>query len=641
MIVDAVEGLGEALVSGHVSPEHIVVDRGRRRVTRDSGAEQIVLRDAEVQSLLDDAWVAEAAFGCPLDLEWAIDHDGKVHWLQARPITTLPRDLNELDVIIDESHVHTWCNIGEMMPGAVTPLTYSVVGRGIDFGMQRMYAKCGLTFASPAQPRFVAMRFNHFFLDLTELSALCSSVAGSTKEQLCLALCGRDVAEVKEPTRLGSAQRARNGFRYARELMRGRAHHRRLERLVQSFDLLAPDASASERYRRIDDALPKVWEAFELHLLSSATSGAIAPIMVRVLAGQNAPTAEHHAQVAQWLSGARNVESADIAEGAERIIDALDPSALQTFGSVETERAHQWLSEQAPANAASEYAAYLKRHGHRAVRELELRQPEWRADPTPLIKSLQSGARGRLQALRRADTETAQNPSSPMLRALLRLAHDAVRRREATKSLLVATVVRFKEAYRALGSSMVAEGLLGDADLVFFLSHDELGQCIDDCVDVDDVARARRDALEYQMPLRFEQVCVGPPNPIDSTAVSTSDGVLYGKPVSRGTVTGIARVVHTLEEASAIEPGEILIAPITDVGWTPYFNLIAGLACDVGSAVSHGAVVAREYGLPAVVDLRTATGRFQTGDRVVLDGDRGTLCLADPVEELTKLAPNH
>ena len=87
-------------------------------------------------------------------------------------------------------------------------------------------------------------------------------------------------------------------------------------------------------------------------------------------------------------------------------------------------------------------------------------------------------------------------------------------------------------------------------------------------------------------------------------------------------------VVETLEDATALEAGEILIAPITDVGWTPYFNLIAGLATDVGSAVSHGAVVAREYGLPAVVNLRAATRRFQTGDLVVLDGDAGTLKLA-------------
>jgi pyruvate,water dikinase len=99
--------------------------------------------------------------------------------------------------------------------------------------------------------------------------------------------------------------------------------------------------------------------------------------------------------------------------------------------------------------------------------------------------------------------------------------------------------------------------------------------------------------------------------------------------VSRGIIEGYARVALTIEEAAALQPGEILIAPITDVGWTPYFNVIGGLATDVGSAVSHGAVIAREYGLPAIVNLRQATKQFKTGDKVRLDADKGLLTRLD------------
>jgi pyruvate,water dikinase len=106
-------------------------------------------------------------------------------------------------------------------------------------------------------------------------------------------------------------------------------------------------------------------------------------------------------------------------------------------------------------------------------------------------------------------------------------------------------------------------------------------------------------------------------------------GELVGRPVSRGVVEGLARVAMTVEEAADLQPGEILIAPITDVGWTPYFSLIAGLATDVGSALSHGAVIAREYGLPAIVNLRAATKVFKTGDRVRLDADKGVLVRID------------
>ena len=192
----------------------------------------------------------------------------------------------------------------------------------------------------------------------------------------------------------------------------------------------------------------------------------------------------------------------------------------------------------------------------------------------------------------------------------------------------MAVTTAFKHAYRALGAQMAEEGLLPDEDAVFFLTHQELGDLVGGRRELARLAVSRRRVVDYQMPLHFAQVFRKRPEPVRLEPIEGQSGALVGKPVSRGTVTGRARVVETLEEASGLEAGEILIAPITDVGWTPYFSLIAGLATDVGSAVSHGAVVAREYGLPAVVNLRVATSRFQTGDLVTLDGDRGTLAPA-------------
>jgi pyruvate,water dikinase len=175
---------------------------------------------------------------------------------------------------------------------------------------------------------------------------------------------------------------------------------------------------------------------------------------------------------------------------------------------------------------------------------------------------------------------------------------------------------------------MAEEGRLADEDAVFFLTHQELGELLRGRRELAQIAVSRRQVIDYQMPLHFPEVFSNRPEPLRLQPIEGKDGALAGKPVSRGAVTGRARVVETLEEAAQLQAGEILIAPITDVGWTPYFSLIAGLATDVGSAVSHGAVVAREYGLPAVVNLRVATSRFQTGDLVTLDGDRGTLTLA-------------
>jgi len=160
--------------------------------------------------------------------------------------------------------------------------------------------------------------------------------------------------------------------------------------------------------------------------------------------------------------------------------------------------------------------------------------------------------------------------------------------------------------------------------------HEELGRLARSAeAGLAATALARREAFAQQETFEFPDVLQGEPSRLrlDLEALDSED-MVRGAPVSRGRVVGVARIVRSLEEAEGLEHGEILIAPITDVGWTPYFSLISGLVTDIGSAVSHGAVVAREYGLPAVVNTRVGTRVFRTGDRVVLDGELGIVRLA-------------
>ncbi|MCP4036487.1 MAG: hypothetical protein GY733_06090 [bacterium] len=405
-----------------------------------------------------------------------------------------------------------------------------------------------------------------------------------------------------------------------------------------AFEPAGPDALSM--WRAINERFDAIFDAMDWHLVSSATSGLMTPILLGILAKGKPPSEEHHVEVAALLAGAQGVESADIAAGAERILEALTAQAdtLKRFVDADDQAALAWLSGDASGAAGRQFRAYLERHGHRAIKELELRQPEWREDPRPLVASLEVGARSRLEAT--GDRPEAPRPQendsaarhSLVMRWLVRLAHQTVRSREETKSGLVAVTACFKQGYRELARRMVGEGLLADEDAVFFLMHEELGALVKgENPELAARATLRRSVIDRQAALQFEDVFLGEPVPIvPELPDGASDHYVTGTAVSRGRIVGVARVVRTPAEAEALVGGEILVAPITDVGWTPYFSLISGLVTDIGSAVSHGAVVAREFGLPAVVNTRFATQIFETGDRIVLDADHGHVRLAGP-----------
>jgi pyruvate,water dikinase len=341
----------------------------------------------------------------------------------------------------------------------------------------------------------------------------------------------------------------------------------------------------------------------------------------------NDSTVAEQAEAVRLLAGASGVESALMLEQLDDLLDhiALHPDAQQQFQRATIEDASQWLDT--IPGLAQKFQEFLNRHGHRGYRELCMRDPSWRDEVTPLIQSMQAAVHARLLTGGRKELHSEEIDWSALSRGqrwILPKAHNAIRRRELTKSQLVELAQYFKQSFRYLGEKMAEEGLLPDADLVFFFTTDELstfwGVPSETAVAH---ALTRRSALDFQQQFEFPEISVGLPQPLEPQSVEITDGVLQGRPASRGVVEGLVRVAHTLQEAAELQPGEILVTPITDIGWTPYFSLIGGLVTDLGSSVSHGAVIAREYGLPCVVNTRQATRALQTGNRVRLDGDTG------------------
>ncbi|HEY3447644.1 MAG TPA: PEP/pyruvate-binding domain-containing protein [Myxococcales bacterium] len=633
LVIDAVKGCGEALVSGKASPDHYQLTPAGEVVRRDLSGVEPLLSEAELRELASGALKARDHFGTPLDMEWALGPEGRVHWLQARPITALPADPHEFDSPAVPGDLYTSSNIGECMPGAITPLSWSTVWLANDHGVQFMFWSSGVQKQPPGGYRTTRQYLGHIFFDLTEMAQTSRSVLGASDLDLGLAICGRVVPELHSGEKKPIWVRMLNTFRYVRTLFSGSRHAQRLEQLVAQLAIPERE-TAAEQLAEIDAKLPRMLEACDRHIAACSLSGAMGPALMQTLAKGKVPTEEHHAQAAELLAAVsgHDVESAGVVSGIDRLVGLLEPvpGARARFVEASAAAALQWLRTEAGEAAARELEELLARHGHHCLREFELREKEWATDPLPLIASLQVALRARLANPAGAGARRPRaNVPAPKgsLGWLARMAQKGVRQRERTKSLLVKVVVAFKRAYRRLGDLLVKEGRLPDADLVFFLTPAELDLLSrGEAGNLAELAAARRRAQAYQSTLCFPDVFTGSPEPLGAgLEAAKGDGVLHGKPVSRGKVTGLARVANSLAEAADLRPGEILISPVTDIGWTPYFSLIAGLATDVGSSISHGAVVAREYGLPAVVDLRVATRTFQTGDRVELDGDHGTL----------------
>jgi pyruvate,water dikinase len=298
-------------------------------------------------------------------------------------------------------------------------------------------------------------------------------------------------------------------------------------------------------------------------------------------------------------------------------------------------------------------AAFLAEYGMRAVVEIDLGTPRWVEDPTHILGVLTNYlrlsdqrltpdaqfARGAAAAEAAINELTQAQRRGPIRAACVRLglrrARQLISYRESPKFLLVTALARARQHIGEVGRALTASGVLSSADEVFFLNFGEAEQALAGSgEDFRAVVAARRDDYERELRRRvLPQILLS--NGTEPTPAGTPrdppDGAIAGTPASSGTVTGVARTV--LEPNGAhLEPGEILVAPSTDPGWTPLFLTAAGLVMEMGGANAHGAMVAREYGIPAVVGVPDATHKITTGERIAVDGSAGTVVIEKPAD---------
>ncbi len=642
VLVEACEGQGEQLVSGHAQAEQVHYDRRTQQLDGE-GAPSLLTKD-QVHQLVRGALAAEAFFGCPLDLEWAIDPRGALHWLQARPITTtdLP-SIDELDYVPTVPDPYfTRANVGEMMPGAATPLTISVFATAVDRAMHHLYRASGALERASRGDRFICTFSNHLFFNLSLVYQIVGRVAGTSPEALEISLLGRQADERPEMKRRSWLLRGLNLGRYGYYLLTHRRAMRRLERMAR--EPFSPDATTERTlYEAIDGYVAFYHQAMNLHMQVSAFSGALNGALKTMVEKGGLDKKQQQEAIGLLLRDIPGIKSAQIIDALEEIASEVH-RARQRHAVTEPELL-SWLQDAGRSGRAGAlFSTFLANHGHRCVREVELREMPWQEDPAELTRSLwlmsearparteasssPAGAAPTDAVLERLMTE---HPTLPRraLRQVTQLARGGVRKRETTKSLIIRISDRLRSAYRTLAQRLVERGLLSDTDLIFFFTHEEIAALVDAETDspLPRRARHRRRLYPQQMSLRFPDFCRGIPRPSAAPRRSEQGAVYQGMPISPGRVRGRARVILSKEDAQGLAPGEIMVARFTDVGWTPYYGIAAGLVTEIGSSLSHGAVVAREYGLPLVSNIENVTLLLKTGDLLEMDGASGVLRL--------------
>ncbi|MFN8679456.1 MAG: rifamycin-inactivating phosphotransferase [Thermomicrobiales bacterium] len=657
--VEASFGLGEALVSGLVNADVYTVRDGeviaraiaakQRAIVAVPGGgtqEQAIASEQQTQPALTDAQAVEivalgrrieAHFGRPQDIEWCLA-GGAFQIVQSRPITTLFPVPAASD---QENHVYISVGHQQMMTDPFRPL--------------------GLSFWQMMSPRPMAEAGGRLFVDVTKELASPASRAN------IMAVLG------KSDPLIGDALQTiidREGFLPVvpddgpawtlpgtsetpiatdPELVPLLIQHS--EDAIAALQREIEPLSGSALLDFIQKDLQEMWRMqFEPRSMQVVLAGMAAAWWLN----------EH---VQEWL-GEKNVAdtltqsvphnvTSEMGLALLEVADAIRPypEVVAFLQQVERDDFLDALPRlRGGGEARAAILAWLERYGMRCAGEIDITRPRWSERPTALVPLILSNIRnfapGEAQRRFAQGLQEALRKEAEVLERL-RALPDGEQKAEETKQQIarvrtfagyreypkygmVNRYFIFKQALLREADRLVQAGAIAEREDIFFLRFDELQEAVrTHQADSDLIRQRKEDFTSYQ--------ALTPPRVMTSngeviTGVYRRDdlapGALVGLPVSAGTIEGRARVILDMAQA-ALEPGDILVTAYTDPSWTPLFVTISGLVTEVGGLMTHGAVIAREYGLPAVVGVVDATRLIRDGQRIRVNGTEGFVEILD------------
>ena len=687
-VIDATFGLGEALVSGQVEPDHYVVDTlGNKIISKTLGAKKISTRsragggvevieeNAKARQVLSDENILhlgtigqkiQKEYNFPQDIEWALSED-KLYILQSRAITSLyPLPKESFDPLI------IWFSLGAFqgMLGAMTPLGqdtlrmfFSIAGKmfgaqirydeteGVVPAGERLWIKISdvmrnplgrrvyrtvLGFGEPSVGQILGKLADELRLRAGEAHLKFSTVRAILG--FLLPILPRAASSIHDPEKTRSGF---NAFIESQLIHPNITGDDKFTRLAQRLQFMEERAAA---------ALYKVFPRFAPVLGPAIASLAI---LIRITSNDNKGQTDHGFSMTalEVTRGLPNNVTTEMDLALWRTANDIraDRDSLETFlASDALTLASRYLNGTLPETAQKAIANFMTQYGMRCVGEIDIGQPRWREEPTSIMQTLQSylqippdmapdvlferGAKAAEETIEKLALTARRQPSGwlkeRMVRGTARRIRVLMGMREAPKFFLVRMLGIVRNELLASGQEFADAGIIEKPEDLFFLHFYELQALANQELRDRKSLIAERHNI-YEREARRKQI----PRVLVSDGrtfyeglgvLADTDTVISGSPVSPGVAEGNVHIVFDPRGAQ-LAPGEILVCLGTDPAWTPLFMAAGGLITEVGGMMTHGSVVAREYGIPAVVGVHQATTRLKDGQRIRIDGTAGKI----------------
>jgi rifampicin phosphotransferase len=665
-VLEWVSGLGDVLVSGAADPHRLritaqgrVVDASREHAT----PAPPVQNQPWFDTLIAVGRRLERRWGCPQDIEWTVDAAGALWLLQSRPIT------------VKAIEVWTNANVAENFPGPLSPFLFSIVRRGyaqyfrqlgLGFGISRKRVAA----MSDRLERLVGLHGGRLYYNLTNIHAVIglapagrqlaswfNTFTGAREFPAVPAVALGWVERIVERVRIAGCIVARY-WRVGRQVARFEATVDRYAQATRT-DVLArlTPAQLTARLAGFLDIRFNRWNDAALADTAAMVCYGLLGRLLKAPALRDEPGLLHHllkglpdlasARPVQalWLLSRWVLEDSALARHlrdtpADVLAAQYQAGELGTFGE--------------------RFRAYLNQWGFRYSRELMLDSPTPEENPAPMLHLLQSylqaqgvdpvrssqvQARERLAATARACERLTPNrwwrawplSRAGRLRIVLHATQASIGHRERARMKQALLYTRLRHLLLACGRVLHQADRITRPDDVYFISHEELAALLEGRGSGQALARRIADARREQA--AHATLCapdvlelpagatwtpsMAQPSAADGTGAQT----LYGISACGGSFAGPAVVVEDVSGIGTIRPGEILVTRQTDPGWAAVFFMVKGLVIERGGMLSHGAIIAREYGIPAVIGVRGATTQIRSGQSIHVNGDQGVVRL--------------